>query len=67
MAYTKGPWKACELDNKVCCECGRSVAWGSGRFVNRIPDLDDYRERKANGRPYPQGAWICAKCDKNSA
>jgi hypothetical protein len=48
---------------EICNFCGRSVAWGSGRFVNRIPDLDTPAERLANGRPYPFGDWICAECD----
>ena len=30
----------------TCQDCGDSVAWGSGKFVNRIP-ADD---------------WLCAEC-----
>ena len=30
-----------------CNDCGDSVAWGSGKFVNRLP-ADD--------------GWICAEC-----
>ena len=49
---------------ETCCECGRSVALGSGRFVNRIHVLDDYETKKDEGRPYPYGAFMCAECDE---
>jgi len=52
-------------ENEICAECGKSVKMGSGRFVNRIPILDSYNIRKENGRPYPQGGYICEKCDVN--
>jgi hypothetical protein len=41
-----------EKAKELCNECGRSVAWGSGLFVNRVPcfDLD--------------GGWICRECDE---
>jgi hypothetical protein len=48
---------------ETCYECGRSVKFGSGRFVNRIPSLDTEEERKADGMPYPKGEWLCAECD----
>ena len=32
---------------QTCNDCGDSVAWGSGKFVNRIP-ADD--------------GWMCADC-----
>ena len=49
---------------EICVECGRSVARGSGRFVNRIPVFDNYHERERAGRPYPKGEYICAECDE---
>ena len=49
---------------EICNECGKSVALGSGRFVNRVPDLDDFETRKANGKPYPQGEYVCEQCDR---
>lgn len=49
--------------NEFCNMCGRSVAWGSDRFVNRVPDLNSPSVREAMGRPYPDGDWICAECD----
>lgn len=49
---------------EICCECGRSVKMGSGRFVNRIPELNDYETRKEMGRPYPEGDWVCEECDR---
>lgn len=32
---------------QTCVDCGDSVAWGSGKFVNRVPATD---------------GWICADC-----
>lgn len=49
--------------NEICNECGKSVAWGSGLFVNRVPDLNDVDVRKAMGKPYPQGNYLCRNCD----
>jgi len=52
-------------DKEICAVCGRSVAMGSGHFVNRVPIGDDYETRKEMGYPYPEGGWICAECDDN--
>ena len=49
---------------ETCSECGRSVAFGSGRYVDRIPDLNDYETRVRMGKPYPAGDFICADCDR---
>jgi len=38
---------------EICNECGRSVAPGSGRFVNRIPDLNDEKTREEIGQTFP--------------
>jgi len=48
---------------EICSECGNSVEFGSGRFVNRIPDFNTPAERKMIGRPYPKGDFICAECE----
>jgi hypothetical protein len=48
---------------ELCNECGRSVRFGTGRFVNRVPDFDTLAERKASGKPYPEGDFICPECD----
>jgi len=26
---------------EICNECGRSIAWGSGLFIDRVIDFDD--------------------------
>jgi hypothetical protein len=49
--------------SEYCCECGRSVAPGSGLFTNRVPDVNDFMRRCEMGRPYPLGAYLCAECD----
>jgi hypothetical protein len=48
---------------KICNECGRSVALGSGWFVNRVPDLNEIETRKENGKAFPEGDFVCAECD----
>jgi len=43
--------------------CGESVAWGSGKFVNRIGITDDYEQRKIDRHPHPEGEWMCEECE----
>jgi len=50
-------------EKEICNECGRSVAFGSGWFVNRVPDLDTIEERREAGKPFPEGGWLCAECE----
>jgi hypothetical protein len=40
-----------------CVHCGESVAWGSGRYVNRIL-ADTYDE---TAREYVEG-YLCPEC-----
>lgn len=49
---------------EICVECGLSVELGSGRFVNRIPVVDDL-ETKKDIYTYPEGEYICKECDDN--
>lgn len=49
----------------ICNECGKSVAPGSGNFVNRVPDLNDAETRKEMGKPYPGGEYLCEQCSAN--
>lgn len=53
-----------EAEKEICNECGRSVAFGSGRYVNRVPDLDTVEERREAGKPFPEGGWLCAECER---
>jgi len=53
--------------SEICNECGRSVKWGSGWFVNRVPDLNEPEERKVAGRPFPEGDFVCAECDEKTS
>ena len=52
-------------NTEICCECGVSVAFGSGRYVNRIPECNDINTRKEMGRPFPDGNYVCWECDAN--
>lgn len=49
-------------NSESCSNCGRSVAFGSGWFVDRVPRLDTPSGREAWGVPHPEGYWICAEC-----
>lgn len=48
---------------ETCNECGISVAWGSGWYVNRVPDFNSVIQRIKMGKRYPLGDYICARCD----
>jgi len=52
---------------EVCNRCGRGVAFGSGRFVNRIPDFNDLSTRRANGLKHPDGDFVCFDCDSKTS
>lgn len=52
---------------QICCECGKSVAPSSGKFVNRVLVLDVYYRRLVNGRPFPEGDYVCAECDAKTS
>lgn len=51
-------------DVEICNECGRSVVFGSGLFVNRIPDFNTPEERKEMGKPHPEGDYMCIECEE---
>lgn len=51
--------------NESCNHCGRSVKFGSGLFINRIPDLNDIITRMNNNRKYPLGDFVCVECDED--
>jgi len=54
------------VNREICSECGESVAMGSGKFVNRIPVLDDDQIRIESSRPYWWGDFICEECDNKN-
>lgn len=56
----KGMKKICE----ICCNCGHSVKFGSGRYVNRIPECNTTDVRIQNGMPHPEGDFICKVCEE---
>ena len=45
-------------------ECGKSVAFGSGLYVNRIPDANTVEERVEMGVPFPEGEFHCIVCEQ---
>jgi hypothetical protein len=52
---------------EICNHCGRSVAWGSGWFVNRVGDSNDISTRLANNLNFPEGNFVCVECDSKTA
>ncbi len=46
-----------------CNECGKSVKMGSGLFVGRIIDLNDFYYKKTMNKPFPEGDYICIECE----
>lgn len=52
---------------EICNECGRSVKFGSGLFVNRVPDFNDADYRKEMGRPFYEGDFVCIECDEKTS
>lgn len=51
--------------SETCNECGQSVRRESGKFVNRVIDLNSYKTRKGMGKPHPEGDYICADCEED--
>ena len=49
---------------EICNHFGKSVSFGLGLFVNRVPDLNDISTRIDNGLEYPLGDFVCRACDK---
>jgi len=52
------------MGKEICNECGKSVQFGFGHFVNRVPDFNDLNERIEMQKPFPDGDFICQECDE---
>jgi len=59
-------YKTEEIIIEICNHCGKDVSWDSGRFVNRIPDLNNIQTRFENNLFFPLGDFICSECDQKS-
>ena len=53
------------MEKEICNECGNSVKFGSGLYVNRIPDFNEYEDRLEMQKPFPEGEYLCIECDEN--
>lgn len=51
------------MNVEMCNECGKSVAFGSGRFVDRVMDFNDLETRRDMGKQFPEGDFICPQCE----
>lgn len=52
------------MEKEICNECGNSVKFGSGLYVNRVHDFNDKEYRIEMGKPFPEGDFICIECDE---
>lgn len=52
------------MKKEICNECGRSVKFGTGLFVNRVIDFNKYKDRVEMFKPFPEGEFICAECEE---
>ena len=43
---------------EICNHCGTSVVWGTGNFINRIPDYNDIDTKISNGLNFPDGDFV---------
>lgn len=50
---------------EICNHCGEDVSLGSGKYINRIPDLNDILTRMENGLVFPFGDFICGECNEH--
>lgn len=51
----------------TCVDCGNSTAWGSGRFVNRIPADAEWETKDKEGKivfeeGYHRVGYLCEEC-----
>lgn len=53
-----------EISIEYCNRCGRDVSFGSGLYVNRVPDLNDIMTRIDNGWKFALGDFVCRECDE---
>lgn len=59
-------YKVEEIEIQICNHCGRDVSFGSGLFVNRIPDFNNIQTRLENNLKFSLGDFVCWECDQNS-
>ncbi len=52
-----------EILVEICNRCGKDVSFGSGLFVNRVPDFNDIMIRFDNNWIFPIGDFVCVVCD----
>ena len=52
--------------NEFCNRCGKSVSFGSGKFINRVPDCNEIEARIECGFAFPLGDYVCSECDEES-
>ncbi len=46
----------------ICSKCGRSMAFGSGLYLYRVPVPHTTEERRMMRKPFPEGDYLCLDC-----
>jgi hypothetical protein len=54
------------IEIEMCNHCGKFVYFGSGNYVNRVPDCNDFVTRVENNLKYPLGDYVCYNCDSKT-
>lgn len=52
------------MNIEICNECGRSVKFSSGLFINRVVDLGEFEDRVEMNKPFPKGDYLCRECEE---
>jgi uncharacterized protein YlaI len=52
------------MEKEICNECGRSVKFGTGLYVNRVMDFNEFEERIEMLKSFPEGEFICSECEE---
>lgn len=52
------------MEKEICNECGRSVKFGTGLYVNRVVDFNEFEDRIEMLKPFPEGEFICSECEE---
>jgi hypothetical protein len=55
-----------KIEIEICNHCSRDVSLGSGLFINRVPDFNDFETRVENNLKFPLGDFVCYECDMKS-
>jgi hypothetical protein len=50
------------MKNEICNQCGKIVSAGTGLYINRVQDFNDFKDRVEMNKPFPEGDFVCVEC-----